>query len=389
MQEGGPATEKGGGTLKGWMRSRWCYAIERMKKEPVQTLTIPVSAACVGWITNKLAVEMIFYPLVWRGIPLRVVEGQPLGLIGWQGIVPAKAAVMAERMVDMVTTQLLDVQEVFRRLSPRRVACLLGPEVNKIVDGVCGDVLPPNLLWLPRGLASRLPLPAVDELKSLRYRMLVDLTKDMQANINKVLDIKDLVISEMVRDKSMIVGLFQSCGKAEFNFLVNSGFWFGFLLGVAQMFIWLLYDKPWTLPAGGAIVGYLTNWLALKLIFEPVDPVKVGPLMIQGLFLRRQDEVAADFAEFFSVNILTSRKVWAAIFTGPRAPVFSVLALKHLRRFISKASAVAGANIDPVLVEGLAARAAEKLPEHVDVLHAYTDSTLQLRETMTTQMQKV
>ena len=72
----------------------------------------------------------------------------------------------------------------------------------------------------------------------------------------------------------------------------NSGFFFGFLLGVVQMFVWLLYDKPWTLPAGGAVVGYITNWLAIKLIFEPVDPVKMGPFVLQGLFLKRQDEVS-------------------------------------------------------------------------------------------------
>lgn len=57
------------------------------------------------------------------------------------------------------------------------------------------------------------------------------------------------------------------------------------------MFVWLLYDKPWTLPAGGAVVGYITNWVALKLIFEPVDPVKIGPFVLQGLFLKRQNEV--------------------------------------------------------------------------------------------------
>lgn len=57
------------------------------------------------------------------------------------------------------------------------------------------------------------------------------------------------------------------------------------------MFIWLVYDKPWILPAGGAVVGYLTNWLAIKLIFEPVDPVKFGPFVLQGLFLKRQNEV--------------------------------------------------------------------------------------------------
>ena len=36
----------------------------------------------------------------------------------------------------------------------------------------------------------------------------------------------------------------------------------------------VFYELPWTLAAGGAVVGYLTNWIALKLIFEPIDPVR-------------------------------------------------------------------------------------------------------------------
>jgi uncharacterized membrane protein YheB (UPF0754 family) len=36
------------------------------------------------------------------------------------------------------------------------------------------------------------------------------------------------------------------------------------------MFIYLLYDKPWTIAAGGLIVGIITNAIAIKLIFEPV-----------------------------------------------------------------------------------------------------------------------
>lgn len=33
---------------------RWRYALAKIKKEPLQILTIPISAACVGWITNKV-----------------------------------------------------------------------------------------------------------------------------------------------------------------------------------------------------------------------------------------------------------------------------------------------------------------------------------------------
>jgi len=27
---------------------------------------------------------------------------------------------------------------------------------------------------------------------------------------------------------------------------------------------WMLAPANWTLPAGGAVVGYITNWIALK-----------------------------------------------------------------------------------------------------------------------------
>ena len=83
----------------------------------------------------------------------------------------------------------------------------------------------------------------------------------------------------MVREKSMLVQLFRRCGKVELEFLVNSGFGFGCLLGLVQMALWIFYELPWTLAAGGAVVGYLTNWIALKLIFEPVEPVLQAALL--------------------------------------------------------------------------------------------------------------
>ena len=74
--------------------------------------------------------------------------------------------------------------------------------------------------------------------------------------------------------RRMLVDLFQRCGRLELKFLVDSGFGFGVCLGVIQMALWVFYELPWTLAAGGAVVGYLTNWMALKLIFEPIDPVR-------------------------------------------------------------------------------------------------------------------
>lgn len=61
----------------------------------------------------------------------------------------------------------------------------------------------------------------MDELKGLRRNMLVGITKDMQKQVTQVLDLKEMVVGEMLRDRSLMVSLFQRCGKAEFKFLVN------------------------------------------------------------------------------------------------------------------------------------------------------------------------
>ena len=44
-----------------------------------------------------------------------------------------------------------------------------------------------------------------------------------------------VVLSAFLRDKVVLVDLFQKVGRVELDFLVNSGFGFGFLLGLLQM----------------------------------------------------------------------------------------------------------------------------------------------------------
>jgi uncharacterized membrane protein YheB (UPF0754 family) len=75
--------------------------------------------------------------------------------------------------------------------------------------------------------------------------------------------------------------LLQECGKKELEFVVNSGLYFGTFLGVLQMLVWVVWDPWWSLALGGAVVGYLTNFFAIKSIFEPVQPVKIGPWKFQ------------------------------------------------------------------------------------------------------------
>jgi uncharacterized membrane protein YheB (UPF0754 family) len=54
-------------------------------------------------------------------------------------------------------------------------------------------------------------------------------------------------------------------------------------------------------------VGYVTNWIAIKLLFDPAEPVSIanGFIVIQGLFESRQVEVSDEFGDFMKRRVLT------------------------------------------------------------------------------------
>lgn len=54
--------------------------------------------------------------------------------------------------------------------------------------------------------------------------------------------------------------------------------------------------KLWLIPVGAAI-GYLTNFIALKMIFRPKRAIRIGPFVIQGIIYKKRDQIARNLAE--------------------------------------------------------------------------------------------
>lgn len=334
------------------LRFRWSRGVADLKQNPIQYLTIPLIAALVGYITNWLGVKMLFYPIEWRGIPIKRWPGQPLGFFGWQGVVPAKRIFMAEKMVDVTISRLLSISEAFSLLNP----AILASELNKIVKSVVFN--------------GAIPSPILNI-------FLRKTSKDFVNNIESIVDIKSLVVTGMTTDPKVFGNFFQLVGRKELSFLIESGTYFGFLLGLIQMLQWMLFPIQWTLPVGGAIVGYITNWIALKWIFEPLEPTKFGPLMLQGLFLTRQKEVSEEFCTYITDKVLNSREVWREILD--KTNVFKLqdiisrnvpfLTTTHLNKITDKL------RFDLV-----------KLDPSFHPFHGYIDKTLNLKQTLITRM---
>jgi uncharacterized membrane protein YheB (UPF0754 family) len=366
-------------------------AIAKFKSRPGTFLLIPCVAALVGWFTNWLAVQMIFYPIKFVGIPIYTRPEMPLGFLGWQGIIPCKTRPMSTAMVHMVSTQLLTVREAFARLDPANVAKLLAPEVPTLSTEILADVLPRRwMVSLPTALFGGLDNVNKAILHHYNFKFLEQFARSMQVNIDAVFNLQNCVVTQMLQDRSMLGQLFRSCGQQELNFLTNSGLWFGFLLGLVQMLVALVWDNPWTLSIGGGIVGLATNWLALKWIFEPVEPLKVGPFVLQGMFLRRQKEVAVEFSKFFANKILTAEQLWKSVLTDPvTKPAFASLFASHFQSFLNKITRGFRIAIEPEVLNLATSKAIAKLPEHLPVLYSYMDKTLALEETLRVRMMKM
>jgi uncharacterized membrane protein YheB (UPF0754 family) len=396
-------------TTQSWVQLKTAEAAVKFRSQWALYCAIPIVAGVVNWITNALAVKMIFSPEEYIGLNIKRWPDTPAGLIGWQGIVPCKVEKMSTTMVDLMTKRLLDVREVFGRLDKAKCGELLTPGIDSIAGGVVNDVAKTKggaLEWVgTSGVLGAVPDPVVNWGRNLAREqgkeLVAEVLGEMQERVPEVWDVKTQVVGAMCRDKKIIIELFQRCGKEEFVFIRRSGLYFGFLFGIIQMAQWLVWDPWWSLAVGGALVGYATDWLALKLMFEPVEPVKLPfGFVLHGAFIRRQQEVSGEFAQLLRERILTAELIWREILTADTTKkVFKEILERKTReqvgkaraanRLICAASIAMGPKAWARCEDAVVARVAADLPSHLPSVYGYSDEALDLEETLKQKMQQL
>lgn len=284
--------------------------------------SIPFVAGAVGWITNWMAVQMTFYPLDPVGWP---------PFFGWQGIIPSKVIKMADIVVDKTLQKLGSLDEFFREMEPEKIAAHLTRSTQARIEEYTDEVMTERngVLW------ENLPLVVRRRVYNRARRavpeLMDNLVDDISNNIEHLVDLKHMITTQMQSDKELLVRVFKEVGDPEFRFVINSGFYFGFLFGLIQVPVFIYFPSNWVLPVFGFIVGIATNWLALNVIFRPLNPVKVGPFRIQGLFLKRQKDVAETFARLTTAEVVTLRNIMYQVLNGPRGDRTKALIKKHLK----------------------------------------------------------
>jgi len=356
---------------------------------------MPFMSGLVGWFTNILALQMTFLPIEFKGVELFRMKDQPWGLFGWQGIIPTKAGKMARITTQVMTTKLFKIDEIFNRLKPEEFYEAMKDGlillIDEIMDSVGKEYIPSTWYYLPTNVKNEIILTANNECPTF----LTGFIADMQRNIHNVLDIEEMCVTACLKDKRLVNQVFLECGHKEFEFIRRSGLYFGFIFGCFQVLIFTFYNEKWVLPVFGFIVGWLTNFVALKIIFRPLQPHKVCHKNFQGLFLQRQQDVSATFARINCVELMNTEKMWAEILHGPNHKNFEVLLRAHSIVFTEKligglrpiALAALGAEKFAMMKEDIASQIIEKVPNIIDLSYDYTTKALDLENTIRERMQ--
>ena len=66
-------------------------------------------------------------------------------------------------------------------------------------------------------------------------------------------------------------------------------------------------------PLAGAFIGWLTNYIAIKLLFRPHNPIKLFGMNVQGIVPKRRKEIARGIAKTVEAELLSSTDIADAL----------------------------------------------------------------------------
>ncbi|MFK7969027.1 MAG: DUF445 domain-containing protein [Bacteroidia bacterium] len=347
---------------------------------------IPFISGIVGWLTNVLALKMTFYPLEFVGI-------KRFGL-GWQGIIPSKATKMASKSVDMMTSKLIKVETVFSRMEPMRVAEEMGPAMQRLTHDIIEETMREEapLIWdnAPALLKRRIYQRASEDLPDIIELLM----REVKNEITDLFDLKGMVVEALEHDKPLLNHIFLKVGEKEFRFIERSGFYFGFAFGIVQAVMFFFFQSWWILPLFGLLVGWATNWLALRLIFEPQEPKRYFGFVVQGLFIKRQKEVAQEYAKIIAERILTTQNIFENMIQGPASDRLIEMVARQVKHAVDMTAGLSrplyqlaqGTKRYDRIKEHIADRFVEELPGSIRHMFRYAEQSMAVEETLRDKM---
>ncbi len=189
---------------------------------------IPIISAFIGWVTNWVAIKMLFHPR------------QPKKILGvtFHGIFPKRQQQFAEKLGKLVSAEFLSFDDIEQKISNpenlKKVMPMIETHVDEFLRNRLKDEMPVISMFIGDKTIDNLKNIFMQEIEILFPQVM----KQYAANLKSELDLEQIVIqkvSNFSSDKLEEV-LYQIMSK-EFRFVEIIGAVIGFIIGLIQIFI--------------------------------------------------------------------------------------------------------------------------------------------------------
>ena len=189
---------------------------------------LPILAALVGWITNFLAIKMLFHP------------HQPKKILGitFHGVFPKRQPQIAENLGSLVANELLSMKDVAQKiedLSTQPEALdAVGKRIEKTIRGKLISAFPMLSMFLTDDMIVKVTNLFKGELEDF----LKESAQELAIKMEKSVDIQALVREKVQAFSSnKIEELLVGFMAQEFRFIERIGAVLGFVIGCIQVFL--------------------------------------------------------------------------------------------------------------------------------------------------------
>jgi uncharacterized membrane protein YheB (UPF0754 family) len=319
-------------------------------------LLIPLITGIIGYVTNWVAIQLLFHPIEFVGarVPgmkevapsfprkLKQIPGIVEGRMGWQGIIPSRSARMGTIAAEKGIAKIATEREFYQEFDPERIATHMVTSSEDEIRQLTADIFREEYPEIWHSTPNTVREVVHSRVQEGLPRVADEITEKIGENIDELLDINAMITNHLDEHPALLNRLFLEVGDRELNFIINSGFFIGGLLGFLTIPLFLAIDSPFVLPVAGILVGYMTNWIALKIIFLPIEERRLGPLRLQGLFIKRQAEVSEEYAEIVADEVVTIGNVARNLMYGSQSDRTRKMIRDSIQPEIDRAIGIAG-----------------------------------------------
>ena len=190
--------------------------------------TLPFIAAITGWVTNFLAIKMLFHPK----------KKINLGFFSIQGIFPKRQKLLAERLGKIVANELFS----FKDIKDRFTSTSSSSEINHVLDEKLEDFMEVKLKSAMPMMAMFLNAEAKAKIKDTLHlefqNILPEILNTYSDKLEKDLDIEAIVSQKVDAFSSdKLEEILFSIMKKEFKLIEILGGVLGFLIGIIQLIL--------------------------------------------------------------------------------------------------------------------------------------------------------